>query len=117
MGNLGIPEDTQELQHRGYQTTTLESQLSSGTTELSLRHRIQIYGFWVLIILALGAYMSFIYTSRENKKFFKSIIQQGNFYYESENEKGKVDGKVYDLVERVIQPPPPITPGKTLSSK
>jgi hypothetical protein len=67
---------------------------------LQLRHKLQIYGFWTILILALGGFLGQKYCAQQNKKFFEIATTQGSFYIDGKDGKGHV----YDLTERPVAP-------------
>ena len=80
---------------------------------LLLRHKIQIFGFWTIIILAIGGLFGLKYASHENKKFFEIATIQGSFYYVGKDGKGKV----CDLTERPLQQSvSPVTPSPSTTA-
>jgi hypothetical protein len=81
--------------------SALDTVITKEQQFLLLRHKLQIFAFWAVILMAIGAFCGLQYSSRENKKFFKVATVSGSFYYV--DEKGKE--RVYDITERIISAP------------
>ena len=67
------------------------------TTLVMFVHKVQSYGFWVLVITGLGIFLGLKYATYELVEKLDVATKTGNFYYR---------GTVYDLKKRDIQPAP-----------
>lgn len=56
--------------------------------------KVQVYGFWCLLILSLGIFMGMSYNNKTKAGDIATSIKLGGFVH---------DGKVYDIKIRPIQ--------------
>jgi len=78
-------------------TTPKKKEEVTVPSDIYRMHRIQSYGFWVLIIFTLGFGSGLFYSAIQNKTNTRKIIATGSFYYE---DKGKEN--IYDITKRNI---------------
>lgn len=69
---------------------------------VALLHKLQSYGFWILIILGCGFLLAQRYYQYEFRQDMRKIITTGCFYYKDENNKEAV----YDIQKRELVPAP-----------
>lgn len=87
-----------------------ENETNNATTiskalTLNLLHKLQSYGFWILITLGCGFLLAQTYYQHEFRKDMHKIITTGCFYYKDENNKEAV----YDIQKRELVPSPTIS--------